>query len=607
MTLAIVSLPLEYFPDPNRGRPIYNGQIFVGEPDLDPEILANRKNIVARQEDGTDIPISPAQQPVRTSKGGVPEYNGATVQILVEGNYSIKVLDRTGAQEYYWPNVFDGQPIVVGDDHNLLGGRGDVGAHDGIYRRATTVAEIESGVFIPTVEDPVIYLFLTDRKNGRYNLSAGGTPDGFAVIDAGAGNTATIVYEDYIIVDQVGAGGTADDAPAIESAINIGSQLKGTEGTVYTFNSTISTSKPISFNLNGGTLLSVIITGSSPSAYYPTLLFDITNSSKFEIFNGFVDGGANGLPNALQSFDQNETRPLFVVRNSTNILLERLDIRDYESSVFIGSSELFFDNINGWAIFKGIGNSIVRFSHNHFTDTREEGVFNAYSDHVTFDFNFWQSTQSAMITSFHAWYCTKVSVLDNDIDLDINSGASTLNIYSKRVIVNNNEIVGGSGIDLGNERGEVWTARDITVSDNVLTNTKIKSDFGEFTILEDVKLLRNNISSSVVGVNCIFFAGKIDGGRIEGNNLIAAGAVVPIALRLSAFTDGGGLQPQALSRDIHVINNVIIGNGTSDLAFGIDVGRNSRVKGLTIAGNRINECWIGIYSRDILGKPPLLT
>lgn len=149
MTLGIVSLPVEYFPDPNKGRPIFNGQIFVGEPDLDPEILANRKAIVARQEDGTDIPISPAQQPVRIGSGGVPVYNGATVQILVEGNYSIKVLNKQGVQEYYWPNYNQGLPIVVGDDHNLLGNRDAIGAHDNIYNRQFDTLDDAISAVIP--------------------------------------------------------------------------------------------------------------------------------------------------------------------------------------------------------------------------------------------------------------------------------------------------------------------------------------------------------------------------------------------------------------------------------------------------------------------------
>lgn len=207
MTLGIVNLPLDYFPDPNKGRPIFNGQIFVGEPDLDPQILANRKDIVARQEDGTEIPISPAEQPVRTSAGGVPTYNGATVQILVEGNYSIKVLDKGGAQEYFWTNYNQGLPLVVGDEgkinHGLLLDKDAVGAHDTIYRRKTTVAEIESGVF--AIGD---LLTVTDRSNAPFDVEALLVNDGFSVIDA-VGKSAvlnTLLY-DFIDPTWLGAVG----------------------------------------------------------------------------------------------------------------------------------------------------------------------------------------------------------------------------------------------------------------------------------------------------------------------------------------------------------------------------------------------------------------
>lgn len=132
MALGIITLNYEYFPEFSKGRPIFNGKIFIGVPDLDPEILANQVPVTARQEDQTDVPIS---QPIRTSAGGIPELNGNPVQLLVDGNYAIKVLDSNDVQVYFTVNVFNGIPIVVGDDHNLLGGRDAVGAHDKIYPR----------------------------------------------------------------------------------------------------------------------------------------------------------------------------------------------------------------------------------------------------------------------------------------------------------------------------------------------------------------------------------------------------------------------------------------------------------------------------------------
>lgn len=170
MAQSIVSLPLDYFPDPKKGRPIFNGQIFVGDPDTDPQVLANRKDIVARQEDGTEIPISPAEQPVRTSAGGVPEYNGATVQILVEGNYSIKVLDKGGSQEYFWPNVFDGEPVTL-DYVNS-----SAVLHDTLAG-ATTRTDLFDGSQIRIIE----------RVNSLFYVQVGTGGDGWSVIDAANG------------------------------------------------------------------------------------------------------------------------------------------------------------------------------------------------------------------------------------------------------------------------------------------------------------------------------------------------------------------------------------------------------------------------------------
>ena len=117
MALNIVNSPASYYPDFNTGRPVFNGDIFVGEPDTDPEILGNQKQITLRQEDGTEVPVS---QPVKTSSGGVPTFNGGRVDILVDGNYSIKVLNKQGSQVYFVENAFNGEPLVEGADSSLI-------------------------------------------------------------------------------------------------------------------------------------------------------------------------------------------------------------------------------------------------------------------------------------------------------------------------------------------------------------------------------------------------------------------------------------------------------------------------------------------------------
>ena len=110
MALNPVELGFEYFPDPTKGSPVYFGSIYVGEPDLDPQIPANQKTIQYRQEDGT---LVPATQPVATSAGGVPLYNGSPVQIIVDGAYSIKVLNSSGSQVYYRADSSDNESDAI--------------------------------------------------------------------------------------------------------------------------------------------------------------------------------------------------------------------------------------------------------------------------------------------------------------------------------------------------------------------------------------------------------------------------------------------------------------------------------------------------------------
>ena len=233
MSDNIVALPLYYYGAPNKKGPLFNAKIYVGIPDLDPHILANRYDIIFRNEDGTDVPISPAQQPVRTSSGGYATYNGQIGQILVDGNYSIAVDSAQDVQQYYWPDYFNGTPLVVGDegeiDHGLLKNKNAVGAHDAIYRRAVTVAEIESGVF------PVgSSLTITDRGDAPAELVSGGSPNGFFILDAGNGNTAQIDISEKIKTEWSGAtgGNPVIDTPALQACLDAALDFNKSSGII---------------------------------------------------------------------------------------------------------------------------------------------------------------------------------------------------------------------------------------------------------------------------------------------------------------------------------------------------------------------------------------
>ena len=101
MAYTKVDLGPAYFPQSIIGRPISNAQIYVGNPDTDPEVAGNQKILYVQEEDGTIIAVA---QPIRTSAGGVPLYNDSPVVLLVNGNYSLKVLSSLGVQIYYNPS-----------------------------------------------------------------------------------------------------------------------------------------------------------------------------------------------------------------------------------------------------------------------------------------------------------------------------------------------------------------------------------------------------------------------------------------------------------------------------------------------------------------------
>jgi len=106
-----VRQPYDYYPDPTRGRPVFNGSIYVGRPDTDPQIASNRLQVLAFQENGSSVPIA---QPIKTGAGGVPMLNGSPVQLQVSGEYCIKVLDNMGAQVYYAPSLIAGiRPTTI--------------------------------------------------------------------------------------------------------------------------------------------------------------------------------------------------------------------------------------------------------------------------------------------------------------------------------------------------------------------------------------------------------------------------------------------------------------------------------------------------------------
>lgn len=110
----LIRLGPQYFPKVAVSTAIGVGSLYIGDVDTDPVIVGNQKTVSALQENGDLTVIS---QPITLSAGGIPLYNGSPVSLYVDGSYSLKVLDASGAQIYYVPStpgvVFDS--LIVGD------------------------------------------------------------------------------------------------------------------------------------------------------------------------------------------------------------------------------------------------------------------------------------------------------------------------------------------------------------------------------------------------------------------------------------------------------------------------------------------------------------
>lgn len=191
----IVTIPYSYFPDFSVGRPLFNADIYVGEPDLDPEdIPLNQKEIKLRTGDGTEVVVS---QPVNTGSGGVISYNGSPATIITDGAYSVLVNNSQGSQVYYSRNVTLGTPITP----ESLGGLTNY--------QASSIDDMIAGLTVSgdTVEH---FVGLVWRINGGWRVTS--TPvtsiDDFESLDG------KIYVTDFGAVGD----GVTDDSDAIDAA-----------------------------------------------------------------------------------------------------------------------------------------------------------------------------------------------------------------------------------------------------------------------------------------------------------------------------------------------------------------------------------------------------
>ncbi|MBD2865723.1 hypothetical protein [Paenibacillus oceani] len=178
---------------------------------------------------------------------------------------------------------------------SAMGGRIDPGAH------VTTVAELASGVFPAGTK-----LALSDRSMGAFDVSTGGTPNGFDVLDAGNGNTA--VLKDKTIAEHFGAvsGSVSDYTNIFAYLQDSGLKIKFKPGGTY------KTTQPI--NLSNGTHFY----GENTTILCDHSLIIGTISSDCHI-GGFIIDGA----------DKDHAIPFTIATPSSNVSIGDMEWRNF--------------------------------------------------------------------------------------------------------------------------------------------------------------------------------------------------------------------------------------------------------------------------------------
>ena len=247
----IIDLTVLYVPDPTAGRPIPNGNIYIGEPGLDPEIPANQKQVTSEDETGTPFNVT---QPIKTTAGGVP-IQGVNVltKLLVDDDYSVKITDSLGSQIYYVANAAD---ITIGENFFVF----------------DTVSDMIAATNL-SVGDVVItagYATSGDGGDNTYEIVAGGTgiDDGGSFIDLTASGFQAkgLFYGGKIKARQFGAIGdaSADDTTAIQAALDFisgGGEIYLSSGSYRTTSALIFRNSNVSLRGDGVNATTILCDG----------------------------------------------------------------------------------------------------------------------------------------------------------------------------------------------------------------------------------------------------------------------------------------------------------------------------------------------------------
>ncbi|CAL9961220.1 tail protein [Vibrio phage D69] len=391
--------------------------------------------------------------------------------------------------------------------------------------------------------------------------------------------------------------GVTDDTAAWQLAVGSGTVVLGNPGDVYLISSQIDITSETHIDLRHSELSSLWV--DNASGRHSTLLFNVVGVRGFTLENGKLEGN-RARTGFQEAVSEEFTSPLVRLDTSERVVIRNILIDGYGSDVVSGGWDV--TSQYGWAVIKAYLTNDLTYDNVEITDSISEGIYNTQCDNLTAVNLDIHDNSSSFITPFHAWYCENVVITDSKITLsDTELSGSTLNVYSRHVRISNNYIRGGNSLDIGNEAGDMWTAFNVLIENNVLYECKIKGDLGENTKINDLKISNNNIRAGSRGQG-IYLGGLINRSEISSNTIQTAGATDCIAVRLSAATDNSGLQPHVTSDVCNIYGNTLIGEGASAYSTGINFSRQVRASNVNIYDNIVKYCACPVYLGSLAKK-----
>ena len=542
MTDQIVRLGPEYFPDPTSGGPISGGSVYIGEPDKDPEDFPI--TVSALQENGSTVPIS---QPISTSAGGVPLYNGSPVTLIVSESYSLKVLDNSG-QRYYVPSTIvsedttdpnveyvediiglinisspiDDQTHIVLSFFDGLNQGGGVFYWDSTVDKATanggTIVDPDNiGGFDGTVS--TLAAFLTAQGGG-----------------VGSGCWMRL-YNDPVFPEWFGVigDGVEDDTAAIDSCLKAADYEVYFESGSYLFNVTLTKDIKIT---------------SEKAVFMPKLAGKVIESDgfTFEIYNTEFQLG--------DAFTTSSDFGIYII-NSPKVRIVNCDFVEGGYQLWVKDSDDIvvelntFKEANQWPNwFQGVSNVVI--TRNHSKDAKQFDGF-------------------------------KVAGNQEEVSADL----------SKNIIISHNisETNFRDGIDIA-----VNDCHNVTVTNNILIENKLRSI--------DIKALDNGAIAqelkrvNVINNTCVQLTNDGTGISVQNNTPSVTDVYDFNIIDNDIYIKTGSVEQGILCSGLQdsVIKNNIIKGGERGIRFQNDASSN------IIKQNTLLECKIGILF-ETLGHP----